>query len=37
MKAYEIQKFGLDGLILVDRPMPAPGVNQVLVKMRAWS
>lgn len=37
MKAYEIQKFGLDGLILVDRPMPAPGANQVLVKMRAWS
>jgi NADPH:quinone reductase-like Zn-dependent oxidoreductase len=37
MKAYEIRKFGLDGLTLVDRPAPAPGPNQVLVKMQAWS
>jgi NADPH:quinone reductase-like Zn-dependent oxidoreductase len=37
MKAYEIQKFGPDGLALVDRPVPAPGPNQVLVKMQAWS
>ena len=37
MKAYEIQKFGLDGLAQVDRTVPEPGVNQVLVKMHAWS
>jgi NADPH:quinone reductase-like Zn-dependent oxidoreductase len=37
MKAYEIQKFGLDGLAIVDRPIPEPGANQVLVKMHAWS
>jgi NADPH:quinone reductase-like Zn-dependent oxidoreductase len=37
MRAYEIQKFGLDGLAVVDRPIPEPGVNQVLIKMRAWS
>ncbi len=37
MKAYEIQKFGLDGLVMVDRPMPEPNANQVLVKMHAWS
>ncbi len=37
MKAYEIHKFGLDGLSLVERPMPEPGPNQVLVQMHAWS
>ena len=37
MKAYEIQKFGFDGLTLVDRPDPKPGMNQVLIKMHAWS
>ena len=37
MKAYEIQKFGLDGLTLADRPTPELGPNQVLVKMHAWS
>jgi NADPH:quinone reductase-like Zn-dependent oxidoreductase len=37
MKAYEIQKLGIDGLAIVDRPMPEPGANQVLVKMHAWS
>jgi NADPH:quinone reductase-like Zn-dependent oxidoreductase len=37
MKAYEIQKFGLEDLALVDRPAPEPGANQVLVKMHAWS
>jgi NADPH:quinone reductase-like Zn-dependent oxidoreductase len=37
MKAYEIQNFGLDGLAIVDRPIPEPGANQVLVKMHAWS
>jgi NADPH:quinone reductase-like Zn-dependent oxidoreductase len=37
MKAYEIQKFGMDGLAIVDRPEPVPGANQVLIKMHAWS
>jgi NADPH:quinone reductase-like Zn-dependent oxidoreductase len=37
MKAYEIQKFGLDGLILVDRPQPEPKAGQVLLKMKAAS
>lgn len=37
MKAYEIQKFGLEGLSLTDRPELVPGPNQVLVRMHAWS
>jgi NADPH:quinone reductase-like Zn-dependent oxidoreductase len=37
MKAYELQKFGLDGLAVVDRPIPEPETHQVLVKMHAWS
>lgn len=37
MKVYEIQKFDLESLNLVDRPDPEPGANQVLVKMHAWS
>jgi NADPH:quinone reductase-like Zn-dependent oxidoreductase len=37
MKAYEIEKFGLEGLAIVDRPEPVPGTNQVLLKMHAWS
>src|SRR5688572_8764762 len=37
MKAYEIQKFGLDGLVLVDRPQPELKAQQVLLKMRAVS
>jgi NADPH:quinone reductase-like Zn-dependent oxidoreductase len=37
MKAFEIQKFGLDGLALVDRPIPDPGATQVLIRMHAWS
>jgi NADPH:quinone reductase-like Zn-dependent oxidoreductase len=37
MKAYEIQKFGFDGLALVERPEPKPSANQVIVKMRAAS
>jgi NADPH:quinone reductase-like Zn-dependent oxidoreductase len=37
MKVYEITKFGLEGLVAADRPIPDPGVNQVLVKMHAWS
>jgi NADPH:quinone reductase-like Zn-dependent oxidoreductase len=37
MKAYEIRRFGIDGLDIVDRPGPEPGANQVLIKMYAWS
>ena len=36
MKAYELQgPSGIDGLALVDKPMPAPGPHQVLVKLTA--
>ena len=37
MKAYEIRAFGIEGVALVDRPVPEPGPDQVLVKMHAWS
>jgi NADPH:quinone reductase-like Zn-dependent oxidoreductase len=37
MKAYEIQKFGLDGLVQVERDEPQPKPGQVLLKMRAIS
>ncbi len=37
MKAYEIQKFGIDELNSVDRATPEPGPNDVLVKMHAAS
>src|SRR5262250_1131829 len=37
MKAYEIQKFGLDGLVLTEREQPQPKPGQVLLKMRAAS
>ncbi len=38
MKAFEVQNtFGLDSLVLTERPEPRPGLGQVLLKMRAWS
>jgi len=37
MKAYEIQNFGIDGLILANRSTPEPACNQVLIKMHAWA
>ena len=38
MKVYEIQGgFGLDKLTLLERPDPAPGPGQVLLRMRAVS
>lgn len=38
MKAFEIQdQFGLDSLKLAERPDPAPGAGQVLIKLRAAS
>lgn len=37
MKAYEIQQFGIDELSLVEREIPTPQVNEVLVKFYAVS
>jgi NADPH:quinone reductase-like Zn-dependent oxidoreductase len=37
MKAYEITKFGMDGLQLVDRDMPVAGPGEVLLRMKAFS
>jgi NADPH:quinone reductase-like Zn-dependent oxidoreductase len=38
MKAWEIHSgFGIENLSLVERPDPAPGPHQVLVRMKAWS
>lgn len=35
VKAFQIESFGLDGLVAVDVPAPAPGHNQVLVSVKA--
>jgi len=38
MKVVELRNaFGLENLVLADRPEPKPGVDQVLVKMKAFS
>src|SRR5947209_1025284 len=38
MKAWEIRGgFGIDNLALADRPDPAAGPQQVVVRMKAWS
>jgi NADPH:quinone reductase-like Zn-dependent oxidoreductase len=38
MKIYEVQgSFGIDSLKVVEKPEPAPGPGQVLLKMRVWS
>jgi NADPH:quinone reductase-like Zn-dependent oxidoreductase len=38
MKVVEIRdKFGVDSLKLVERPDPAPGPGQVVLKMKAFS
>jgi NADPH:quinone reductase-like Zn-dependent oxidoreductase len=38
MKAIELQNtFGIDNLVVVDRPEPRPGPGQVLLKTRAFS
>jgi NADPH:quinone reductase-like Zn-dependent oxidoreductase len=38
MKVYELQGgFGIDSLVLTERPPPQPAAGQVLLKMQAWS
>ena len=37
MKTYVIETFGLDGLRMVDRPIPEPGHGQVRVRWHAFS
>ena len=37
MRSFEIQEFGIDNLALVEREVPQPGQDQVLVKLRAAS
>ena len=37
MKQYQLSRFGIDGLALVDAPDPTPGPRDVLVRWRAWS
>ncbi|HRH41801.1 MAG TPA: alcohol dehydrogenase catalytic domain-containing protein [Pyrinomonadaceae bacterium] len=37
MQAYEIQQFGIEELALVERQLPVPTSNEVLVKFRAVS
>ena len=37
MQVFELHKFGLDGLIRSDRPIPTPGYGEVLVKLKAAS
>jgi len=37
MRAWQIPSFGIDSLELVERPTPAPGPGEVLVKVRAVS
>ena len=35
MKALEITRFGLDGLVAAERPRPVPGHGEVLVQLKA--
>jgi len=37
MKAFEVQKFGLESLTLAERPDPQAGPGQVVIKLRAAS
>lgn len=37
MKAFEIQQFGIENLALVERELPKPQANEVLVRFRATS
>jgi len=37
MKTYEYSKLGLENLALVERPLPRPAANEVVVKFHAAS
>jgi NADPH:quinone reductase-like Zn-dependent oxidoreductase len=37
MKAYELEQFGVENLHMVEREMPKPAANEVLVKLHAAS
>ena len=37
MRAWIIERFGLDELTLVERPTPQPGAGELLVRVRAVS
>ena len=37
MRVFEIQRFGLGGLVRVERPDPSPGTGQVRLAVRACS
>ncbi len=37
MKSWQISRFGVDALTLVDQPAPQPGPHDVLVRWRAFS
>ncbi|MBI2518665.1 MAG: NAD(P)-dependent alcohol dehydrogenase [Opitutae bacterium] len=37
MKTWQIDRFGIDALKLIDRPIPQPGSGEVLVRWRAQS
>ncbi len=37
MKAYELNRFGIENLVLVDRDEPRPRADEILVKLRATS
>jgi len=37
MKAYEVRQFGIENLVLVERPDPQPSANEVVVKFYAVS
>jgi NADPH:quinone reductase-like Zn-dependent oxidoreductase len=37
MKAWQIERFGLENLELVERPCPSPGPGEILVRVRAVS
>ena len=35
MRAWELRAFGLDNLVLAERPEPAPGPGQVAIRVKA--